>query len=352
MSPQAPLSLLLAATLALVGCAHSSSPPEPPMIKPLSAEQLATNSVRVAAVQITGNWIYNAPLPPSDTPADRLLPYIERAAKDGADLVVFPELYLGLVRVPHPETDKIAAAAKAHHINVIVGCFEIYDDEGHYANSTLVFDREGEVIGRYFKVYQAVGSLPYMWPPNVDDPEWIAEAGTQTPVFDLDFGRIGILTCYDGYFPELFRQLSLKGAEIIVWPNARGGSVEDYIVKTNMAANYVHMVCTNKAVGGGTMIAHWPNAILSISNEPIEEYHVATLDMAQLRQARIHSREFHQRRAALHAELAHDYPVWEYYGETRESLGKVPPARSESDELRRQVLRNSGVDWQVPALKD
>ena len=42
------------------------------------------------------------------------------------------------------------------------------------------------------------------------------ERGTDLPVFDFDFGRVGILTCYDGWFPESFRSLSLKGAELIV----------------------------------------------------------------------------------------------------------------------------------------
>lgn len=343
----APLAALL-----LMACASTIpaqiEKTEMPMIKPLTPEQLAVDTVRVAAVQITGNWFYGAPLPPTDTPTDKLIPYIERAAADGADLVVFPELYMGLFRVPHPETEKVSKAARENNINVIVGTFEIVDDAGEYVNSTLVFNREGEIIGRYWKMYQAVGDAPYGWPPKVDDPEWIAFAGEDTPVFDLDFGRIGILTCYDGYFPELFRQLSLKGAEVIIWPNARHGLVEDYIVKTNMQANYVHMICTNKAIGGGTMIAHWPTNIVSISNEAKEDYHVADLNMAQLRHARTHAREFHQRRGAMHAELAHDFPVWEYYGQTRESLGMVAPPRSASDEHRIDILKRSGV-WEEPA---
>ena len=51
------------------------------------------------------------------------------------------------------------------------------------------------------------------------------QRGEDLPVFDLDFGRVGILTCYDGWFPESFRALSLKGAELIVWVNGRRASL-------------------------------------------------------------------------------------------------------------------------------
>lgn len=60
-----------------------------------------------------------------------------------------------------------------------------------------------------------------------NDPEWIMKRGDEFPVFDLDFGRIGILTCYDGWFPEPFRILSLKGAEILVWINGRRGTIDE-----------------------------------------------------------------------------------------------------------------------------
>ena len=74
-------------------------------------------------------------------------------------------------------------------------------------------------------------------------------------MFTLDSGlRVGILTCYDGWFPEPARALSLLGAECIVWINGRGGNVEDFIVQSTMFQSHVAMVATNQAYGGGTMI--------------------------------------------------------------------------------------------------
>jgi beta-ureidopropionase len=310
-----------------------------PAVRPLSAGQLAFKSVKIAAVQIDGPWAWQVPSGPDNDPAAAIIPYIERAGRDGADLVVFPELFLGMFRVPSPQTKAISAAAKRNKVNVMVGCFEVINPQGDYGNSTLVFNREGEIVGRYFKAYQAVGEMPHCWPPKADDPEWLMKPGEETPVFDLDFGRVGILTCYDGYFPELFRLLSLKGAEIIVWPNARGGSVEDYIVKTNLHQNYVHIVTTNKALGAGTMIAAWPNRIVQQLSEPGEGYIIAELGLTDLRQARIHSREFRQRRPAMYRELAKDWPVAAYYGVDPAAL-EVP---SPSPEAKAKVLERSGV---------
>jgi predicted amidohydrolase len=252
-----------------------------------------------------------------------------------------------MFRVPSPQTEKIAAAAKANNINVIVGCFEIFDEEGHYGNSTLIFDRQGEIVGRYYKAYQAIGATSRGWPPIADDPEWMMTPGQEFPVFDLDFGRIGILTCYDGYFPEPFRILSLKGAELIVWPNARTGSLEDYIALANAHHNVTHMVATNKAVGSGTMIVAWPPKIVERVDKSEEAYIIADLDMEHLRTARIHGREFIQLRPEIHAEIAQPWQVWRHYGAVPDSL--EPPAPD--DETRRKILTGLGEPFVVPAAK-
>lgn len=318
------MKLLLAFCLTL-SVANAQEP------HPITAAQLGHKSARVAAVQITGPWQWQVPPTPSTDPATVLIPYIDRAGKDKADLVVFPELYLGMFRVPSPQTVAISEAAKRNKIYVMVGCFEVTNDKGDFGNSTLIFDREGEIVGRYFKAYQAVGGAPYCWPPVPNDPEWLMTPGEECPVFDLDFGRVGILTCYDGYFPEIFRLLSLKGAEIIVWPNARHGVVEDYIVRANVHQNYVHMVTTNKAVGAGTMIAEWPKGVKQQLTEAKEGYIMADLNLAQLRNSRVNAREFRQRRAAMFAELAKDWNVSETYG-VNEADVVVPPPSAEAKE--------------------
>jgi predicted amidohydrolase len=269
--------------------------------------------VKVAAVQILGYDKTDVPRPGFD-PSEAVVPCIERAAKDSAQLVVFPEYLLGRISVPGPQTERISKAAAASNIYVIVGCWEVFKD-GSFANTALLFDRAGKIIGKYNKAHAAVdqfeGEPPWSKPPKGkdadwfirNDPEWVMKRGQDFPVFDLDFGRIGILTCYDGWFPETFRILSLKGAEILIWINGRRGTVEDFIVKSAMFQTEVAIIATNQAYGAGTMIGQWPAQILASCPKAMESYITATINMEQLRKARKNSRNVRQRRPEIYGEI-------------------------------------------------
>jgi beta-ureidopropionase len=274
--------------------------------------------VKVAAVQVSG---YDKTVTPGlkIDAVGKAISYIERAAGDTAALVVFPEYYLGRISIPGKETRALAEAAARNHIYVIIGSWEVFDD-GSFANAALLFGRDGEILGKYYKTHAAVdtyeGDPPYSSPPKghdkdwflQNDPEWIMNKGQEFPVFDLDFARIGIMTCYDGWFPEPFRILSLKGAEILIWVNSRFSAVEDYIVLTAMHHNTVSMICTNQAYGKGTMIAEYPRNIKASCPEPGEQYITATLNLKDLRYARQYSRNAQQRRPDIYQEILMDVP--------------------------------------------
>jgi predicted amidohydrolase len=279
----------------------------------MAAEPEKPAQVKVAAVQMLGYDKTDVPRPGFE-PSEAVVRYVERAVKDGAQLVVFPEYLLGRISVPGPQAERISKAAAAGRIYVIVGCWEVHKD-GSFTNTALLFDRTGKVCGKYHKVHAAVdqfeGEPPWSNPPKGkdadwfvrNDPEWAMKRGDDFPVFELDFGRIGILTCYDGWFPETFRILSLKGAEILVWINGRRGTVEDFIVKSAMFQNEVAMITTNQAYGAGTMIGSWPARIMASCPEPKENYITATINLDQVRQARKSSRNLQQRRPELYGEI-------------------------------------------------
>lgn len=274
--------------------------------------------VKVAAVQVLGYDKTDLPKPGYD-PAKSIVSYIHKAGADGAQLVVFPEYVLGRIQIPGAETQRIAKAATTNRIYVIVGCWELHD-EGSFANTALLFGRDGKIEGKYRKTHAAVdhyeGDPPWSHPPRgkdtdwfvANDPEWIMEKGQDLPVFELDFAKIGILTCYDGWFPESFRVLSLKGAEILVWINGRRGSVEDFIVKSVMYQSHVGMICTNQAYGGGTMIADLPTRVLARCPDREEAYITATINVARIRKARQASRNLQQRRPELYREIVKPVP--------------------------------------------
>lgn len=286
----------------------------------LASEQTGTPAsgfVKVAAVQIKGYDKGDLPRQGFD-PTAVILPYIDRAGKDGAQLVVFPEYVLGHIRVPSSITERISAAAAANHIYVIVGGWEDYAD-GTYADTALVFDRRGKIAGEYLKTHAAVdhyeGEPAWSKPPSgkdrgwflQNDPEWMMKRGDDFPVFIFDFGKVGIEICYDGWFPEPARILSLKGAELIVWINGRTMSVEDYILKAVMFQSHVAMISTNQSYGGGTMIGDlgkWEPRILARAPDETEAYIAATVDLNQIRRIRVSSRNFQQRRPDIYGDLA------------------------------------------------
>lgn len=270
--------------------------------------------VKVAAVQISGYDKGDLPKEGYDPTRD-IIPYIDRAGQEGAQLVVFPEYILGRIPVPGPATETLAKAAAKNRIYVVIGCWELHSD-GTYANTALLFDRAGKIAGKYHKTHAAVdsfeGNPPWSKPPSgksldwfiEHDPEWKMQKGIEIPVFELDFGKIGIMTCYDGWFPEPARILSLKGAELILWINGRKGTVEDFILKSIMFQSHVAMISTNQAYGGGTMIGDWPARILDRCPVKTEAYISATIDLQAIRKKRASSRNFQQRRPDLYGDLA------------------------------------------------
>lgn len=287
-------------------------------------ENRTMDTIKVMAVQMHG-YDKMGNIQPELDPVDALIPHIEKAGTDKADLLVFPEYHLGRIRIPGPETERIGEAVCKQSVNVIVGGWELLEND-RFANAALLFGRDGSIVGKYYKTHAAVdkydeAKTPYTAPPPEhdlqwfieSDPEWKMERGRELPVFELDFGRIGILTCYDGWFPEPWRILSLKGAEIIVWINGRHGNIQEFMVQAAMFRNEVHVVATNQAYGAGTMIGHYPGRIDAHIPKPGEGVINATLDMKMLRNIRAHSRNLAQRRPDLYGVLTEPEMDWERY---------------------------------------
>lgn len=146
---------------------------------------------------------------------EQFAPLIARAAEQKADLVVLPETltFYGSGRslaecaepIPGPSTDYFAALAKQHHLYIVAGLVE---REGHLVyNVAVLLGPEGQIVGKYRKVCLPRG-------------EWAAglQPGEDYPVFDTRLGKVGMMVCYDGFFPEVARELSRRGAEVIAFP--------------------------------------------------------------------------------------------------------------------------------------
>jgi predicted amidohydrolase len=152
------------------------------------------------------------------TPMDacrQFAPLIEEAARRKADLVVLGETVthagtgLGYAdcaeSIPGPSTDYFGELAKKHNLYVVAGLIE---RDGHQLfNVAALVGPDGRVAGKYRKVCLPDGEYDKGMSP-----------GSDYPVFDTRLGKVGMMICYDGFFPEVARALGNRGAEIIAWP--------------------------------------------------------------------------------------------------------------------------------------
>ncbi|MHC1764370.1 MAG: carbon-nitrogen hydrolase family protein [Verrucomicrobiia bacterium] len=152
------------------------------------------------------------------TPADKcrlFAPLIAEAANKKADLVVLPETLtfygtgLSMAEcaepIPGPSTEYFGGLAKQHGLYLVVGLIE--RDQHLVYNVAVLIGPDGKVAGKYRKI-----CLPR------DEVVAGVAPGVEYPVFATRFGKVGMMVCYDGFFPEVARELSNRGAEVIAWP--------------------------------------------------------------------------------------------------------------------------------------
>lgn len=179
--------------------------------------------IRAATVRF-GNSILTRPLT-LEGQRVRIAQKLDEVAALKPDIVVFPEFspVIGVPRenyrtyfdnvaegVPDGKLCRILSRAAAKHgMYVIAGIIEKRDK--CMFNTAVIFDRKGNFIGQYDKTHLTFGEMKEGF-----------SCGGDYPVFDLDFGRIGIHICYDEWFPEVSRYYAYKGAEILFLPVAGG----------------------------------------------------------------------------------------------------------------------------------
>ncbi|MBN1464989.1 carbon-nitrogen hydrolase family protein [candidate division KSB1 bacterium] len=200
---------------------------------------LPPRRVRVAAVHHR---------PQDSTPAENLdsfKVFIERAGDAGADIVCLPEgitlvgtgkSYLEVSEtVPGPTTRFLGELAREHSLYIVAG---IYEKDGPVLyNTAVLLDRTGELLGAYRKV-----CLPR------EEIEGGITPGDAFPVFDTDFGRIGMMICWDVAFPEPARALARKGAEMICMP-IWGGNMT--LASARAIENQIYLVSSSYDIKTG-----------------------------------------------------------------------------------------------------
>ena len=164
---------------------------------------------------------------------EKLKVNIRKAAREGAELVVLQELHNGLYfcqtedtsmfdlaeTIPGPSTETFGALAKELGIVLVLSLFE-KRAPGLYYNTAVVLEKDGTIAGKYRKMH-----IP-------DDPAYY-EKFYFTPgdlgfePIDTSVGRLGVLVCWDQWYPEAARLMALKGAELLIYPTAIGWESSD-----------------------------------------------------------------------------------------------------------------------------
>ena len=152
------------------------------------------------------------------SPADNCRQYeplIAEAARQKADLIVLGETltYINTGKamhevaepVPGPATQYFGQLAKQHNTHIVAGLVE--RDRHLVYNVAALLGPDGALLGKYRKVCLPRGEVEAGIAP-----------GSDYPVFNTRFGKLGLMVCYDGFFPEVARELSNRGAEVIAWP--------------------------------------------------------------------------------------------------------------------------------------
>ena len=146
-------------------------------------------------------------------PISEILKIVDSEGAKGTDIIVLPETWRGdqlLEPIDGESITELSRLAKKHNTYIIS---PIERKEGiHHYNTAVLLDRQGKIAGMYDKVFPFWGEFD-LKPP--------VEPGlTGAPVFETDFGKIGIAICYDANFPEVWQELKNNGAELVFWPSA------------------------------------------------------------------------------------------------------------------------------------
>ncbi len=260
---------------------------------------------------------------------DAVAQLVERAAAQGAQIVLPPELFSGpyfcreedealfaLARptTEHPSVIAMRRLAKVLGVTIPVSFFE--RDGHHYYNTVAMVDPDGEIMGTYRKSHIPDG-------PGYEEKFYFRPGNSGFRVWDVAGARIGVGICWDQWYPECARAMALMGAELLFYPTAIGSEPYDAQFDTShiwrramqghavsncmpvVAANRIGMEGDQTFYGHSFIANEWGDLVTEFSDSE-EGLLVATLDLDLAAKHRAGMGFFRDRRPQLYGRLCED----------------------------------------------
>ena len=256
---------------------------------------------------------------------------IRSAAARGANIVVTQELFLTPYfctiqdparfdladPIPGPLTDRLGQLAAELGIVLVSSLFE-KRGPGLYHNTATIHDADGSLLGLYRKSH-----IPQ--DPAFEEKFYFTPGDTGWPVWDTRFGRIGVLICWDQWYPEAARLMALGGAELLLYPTAIGwlpeekptlGSAQhtawETVQRGHAVANGCYVAAVNRTgtddnteFWGQSFVANPYGQLISKAPADQEDILLADIDFHQVEDFRRIWPFFRDRRIDAYADLTH-----------------------------------------------
>jgi N-carbamoylputrescine amidase len=250
----------------------------------------------------------------ADTNLKKAIERIRDAKKQGAQIVCLQELFRSpyfcqtnddrffdlAEPIPGPGTDELVQVAKELDVVIVASLFEKSPD-GYY-NTACVLDPDGGFLGKYRKLH-----IPDDLANHYSELYYFKPGDLGAPVFKTKYGTIGVLVCWDQWYPEPARELASKGAEIIFYPTAIGwpraerskdigkNEFDAWVTmqRSHAIANGVFVAACNRTgkednlqFWGGTFVSDPFGVVVKQASHDNEEIITTTIDLSRVSEVR------------------------------------------------------------------
>jgi len=223
-------------------------------------------SYLAAAVQMTASSVKEENLAKAET-------FVRLAAERGATLIVLPEVFAWrgpraeepaqVEPIPGPTSERLRDLTRRHQIYLLAGSFLEKGDDSRSYNTSLLLSPQGDILAHYRKIHLFDVDIPGQVRVKESDTKKPGETvvATTTPL-----GVFGLSVCYDLRFPELYRQLAAKGAEVMFVPSAftfpTGAAHWEPLLRARAIENQTYIIAPNQIGKNAHSYADYGNSMI------------------------------------------------------------------------------------------